>query len=397
MTFRRHVAPALQSLWEHRLRAALSMIGVMVGGLVILLLVSIATGVKADVAGQVESIGVNVLIVIPGRIEEGTFSPNMAGMSYLREEDASRLARVPGVKSTAPWTFVGGGIRRKQKSAPAILVATTPDWFRMHPLELQEGSEFRKPENVCVIGSLAKEGLFGTGKAVGENVQINGKPYRVIGVTKEKKGSSSLFSMGSFQNLVYIPYSYLKKQEPAMQTDRIMIQIDPEAEPKQLIKSLEATLGERLDRQQYQVLTQEDLLGLVFKLMGILTWLLTGLTSIALFVGGLGIMTVMLMSVNERVTEIGIRKAVGATRSDIFLQFLAEAVILAMIAGLLALGSSLGINLALREFTPIKPIMTWQIVTLAMGVCLGLGSTFGVLPAATAAKKDPVQCLRNSG
>ena len=394
MSFTRHLSPALHSLWQHRLRALLSMLGVMVGAMAILLLVSIATGVKADVTGQVESIGVNVLIVIPGRIEEGTFSPNMAGMSYLREEDAQRLAEVPGVRTTTPWTFVGGGIRSGKKTAPAILVATTPKWFDMHPLELAEGSAFRTAENVCVIGSIAKEALFGPTPAVGKKVQINGLEYKVVGVTRDKKDSNSLFSMGSFQNLVYIPYHYLKAKEPAMQTDRIMIQIDPAAEPKELIRRLDATLGDRLDRQQYQVLTQEDLLGLVFKLMGILTWLLTGLTSIALFVGGVGIMTVMLMSVNERTAEIGIRKAVGAKRSDIFLQFLAEAIVLAVLGGLLALVLSVCVNWALAEFTPVKPMMTLPIVALGFGVCVLVGGLFGVLPALSAARKDPVECLR---
>ncbi len=377
----------------------------MVGATAILLLVSIATGVRADVTSQVEEIGVNVLIVIPGRIEEGTFSPNLGGASYLKEEDAVRLREVPGVVRTAPWTFVGGGIRRGEKTAPAILVATTPEWFEMHPVELEEGQTFREPlappgergrgeGPACVIGSIAKEALFGKAPALGQKVKINSRDYTVIGVTRDKKQSSSLFSMGSFQNLVYIPYHALKRVEPATQTDRIMIQTDPAVEPKALIYRLDATLGQRLDRQQFQVLTQEDLLGLVFKLMGILTWLLTGLTSIALFVGGVGIMTVMLMSANERAGEIGVRKTVGARRSDIFWQFLIEAVILALVGGLLALGLSFAVDSALYAFTPVKPQMTWPIVGLAMGVCLLVGAVFGVVPAISAARRDPVESLR---
>lgn len=397
MPFTRHVVPALQSLWQFRTRALLSMLGILVGSSAILLLVSIATGVKADVSGQVEEIGVNILIVIPGRIDDGTFAPNMGGASYLKEDDAQKLRQVPGVRSTASWTFVGGGIRANKQTAASMLVATTPEWFGMHPLTMAEGSTFGQNDDkakVAVLGSLAKKTLFGDAPATGKQVEINGHSYKVVGVTKETKQSSSLFSMGSFQNLVYIPYHTLKAQEPTSQTDRIMIQIDPAAEPKQLVKSLEATLGERLDHQQYQVLTQEDLLGLVFKLMGILTWLLTGLTSIALFVGGVGIMTVMLMSVNERASEIGIRKAVGARRRDLFFQFLTEAIVLALFGGLGGLAVSALADYLLYVFTPVKPMLTLAIIGLGMGVCVFVGGIFGVLPARSAAKKDPVSCLQ---
>lgn len=399
MSLGRQILPALHSLWSFRLRAVLSMLGIMVGATSILLLVSIATGVKADVTGQVEDIGVNVLIVIPGRIDAGTFSPNMGGASYLRPEDATSLTHVTGVRRTAAWTFVGGGIRAGDKTAPSMLVASTPSWFQMHEMHLAEGRTFgpaEENERVAVIGSVSKHALFGDRPAMGKSVRINGHDYRVVGVTQDKKQSDSLFSMGGFQNLVYIPYQAFRNLEPNAQTDRIMVQIDPASEPRQLVRSLEAKLGERLDRQQYQVLTQEDLLGLVFKLMGILTWLLTGLTSIALFVGGIGIMTIMLMAANERSAEIGIRKAFGATRADIFAQFLCEAIVLCALGGLVGLCVSLLADYGLYLWTPVKPMMTFPIVALAMSVCLVVGGVFGVLPAITASRKDPVQCLREA-
>ncbi len=369
----------------------------MVGSIAIVVLISIAKGVQADIRGQVEDIGVNILIVIPGRIDPSGFSPSLIGQSFLQEDDAKRLAREPGVIRTATWAFVGGGIRTGSKTAAAVMVATTPSWFSMHATRLDAGRIFDERDDsadVCVLGSVAKKQLFGDADPLGKTVLINARPYGVVGVTGDEKSEQSLFSLASLQNMVYIPYHALTKAEPTTQTQRILLQIRPDVEPRALIKRLEAILGERLDRQQFQVITQEDLLGLVFKLMSILTWLLTGLTSIALFVGGVGIMTVMLMSVNERSKEIGIRKAVGARASDIFVQFLGEAVCVALIGGALGLGISYLACAALNRWTPVKPLITFPTVALAFAVCLAIGGLFGLIPAMNAARRDPVAALR---
>ncbi len=389
---------AWRSLSEHWQRAVLSGAGIMIGCVAIILLISIALGVREDVTSQVQDIGINILVVIPGRIEDGTFNPNLGGGSALEEIDSDRLSKVSGVVQTAPWSFIGGGIRLGAKTASSILVATTPAWFEMHPLKFSEGNGLGSSDelkDVCVLGSVAKKALFPASSAVGHSVTINGRPYRVVGVTEDHKSEQSLFSMGSMQNVVYIPYHRLKQVEPTMQTDRIMVLTRPDAEPKRLIRRLEGVLGQRHDRQQFQVLTQEDLLGLVFKITGILTWLLTGLTSIALVVAGVGIMAVMLMSVNERSKEIGVRKTVGARKSDVFWQFLIEAIILCVAAATVGLLFSTAVCAALKAYTPIRPHITTGTVALSFGVSTGLGAFFGLLPALHAAGKDPVQALRN--
>lgn len=394
-----NLAAALMSLREQRSRAALSSLGIMVGSLAILLLVSIAKGVQADMTREVEGIGVNLLIVLPGRVDEGTMmAPGLLGISYLEEQDIARIVRVPGVRRAIPVSFVGSGlVADGERSPTTLVVATKPDWFSIRNSKFAGGGPFTKAESsqrVCVLGSVAAKKLFPSGEPVGRVVQYNEKNYRVVGVTADVSSEGSVFSQGSFENMAFFPYELIKAEQARAQIDRIFIQTEPDREPKGLVASVERVLDERLDRETFSVLTQQDLLKLVFKVMSILTSLLTGLTSIALFVGGVGILTVMLMAVQERSKEIGIRKTVGARRSDIFAQFLFEAVLLSITGGLAGLILSTAVNAAIARFTVIKPLMTFEIVALAMGVCFLVGVTFGLIPAIRAAKRDPVQSMR---
>lgn len=388
---------AFQSIRQQGNRTWLAALGVMVGTVAILLLISIAKGVQADVSGEVRDLGVNLLIVLPGRIEGEGFNPNLAGQSYLREPDVDAVEQVHGVLRATPLTFAGGGASYQERRAYPVNIAVRSTWFSMHKTDLQEGRVFQEADDrrpVCILGGLAKQALFPSESALGKEVKINGRTYQVIGVTQKKKSGSSLFAMFSFENVVYVPYEYVKQGQTNMQIDRIMIQTAPDVEPKGLKDRIDAVLGKRLDHQQYSVLTQDDLLGLVFKLMNILTWLVTGLTSIAVFVGGIGIMTSMLMSVNERTKEIGIRKTVGATRRQIFRQFLLEAVMVTLMGGFVGLVLSWMVALVLTKYTPIKPLFSGDVFAIAFGVGIGLGSFFGVVPALAAARKDPITALR---
>ena len=388
---------AVRAVIEQARRSSLSALGVAVATFAIVTLTAISLGVRKDFAGQIDDLGVGVLVVIPGRLEDG-MNFNLGGASYLQPQDGDALARLPGVIRTAKLTFVGGAATYAGKQAPGFLIATTPEWFGMRAWELSEGRIMTmedREQPVAVIGGVAKETMFGTKPALGAKIDVNGTKYKVIGVTRDKKQENSMLSVGSFQNVIYLPYDHLRKLEPTSQTDRIMVQIASGTEPKAVVAGMEATLAKRLDRSQFSVLTQEDLLKLVYRFMGILTWLVGGLTSIALFIGGMGIMTVMLMSVGERVGEIGIRKAVGATRRDVFFQFLCESVVLSLLGAMVGLAVGGLSCLALDRFTPIHPTITPGLVGMTVLVCLVVGVLFGIWPARRAGRMSPTDAMRS--
>ena len=388
---------ALRSVGENARRSGLSALGVAVATFAIVTLTAISLGVRRDFASQIDELGVGVLVVLPGRVDSG-LGFNLGGASYLKPQDADALARVPGVVRTAKLSFVGGAATRGGKTASSFLIATTPEWFDMRRTDLAEGrvlSGADRVARVALIGSLARDALFGpNAKAVGGKITINGKPYTVVGVSEDKKSENSLLSVGGFQNIVYIPYDGLRAAEPQTQTDRIMVQIASGTDPKLALKRMEAVLAKRLDKNQFSVLTQEDLQNLVFRFMGILTWLVAGLTSIALFIGGMGIMTVMLLSVGERTGEIGVRKAVGARRADVFLQFLFESVLLSIAGAAIGLAVSALACAGLDRLTPIHPTITGGVVGGTVLVCLLVGALFGILPARRAARLCPTEAMR---
>jgi putative ABC transport system permease protein len=392
------ILEALANLRENIKRTLLTASGVMAATIGVVLLASVAIGVRKDFTEQVQELGVNTLIVIPGKFGESMPNFNLGGASYLTYKDAKRIEGVPGVTRTACWTFVGGGATYKGNQAASFLAASSPEWFEIKKFTLQEGRLLTKADDfrdVSVIGSIAKEGLFGKDSALGKKINVNGRDYEVVGVTEDKKQENSIMSMGSFQNLIYIPYAGLHKREPKSQTDRILIQIDSRIEPVSILKTLKSTFQQTLDENQFDILTEQDLLKVIYKFTDILQWLLIGLTTIALFIGGIGIMNVMLLSVGERTTEIGIRKATGANSGSIFRQFIAESIGISVIGSVAGLLFSAGACWLIDRFTPIHPIITWQTIGGTLMASMMTGMLFGILPSMRAAKKDPVRAIQN--
>jgi putative ABC transport system permease protein len=397
--FRENLMSGLRALRENGVRSALTVLGITIGVGSVVLLLAIGIGVKQDVTRQVDSLGANVMFVVPGKLDKsGQPNPmSTLGISTLTESDVAALGRVPGITLSLPVSFVFGTVDRGKTSTSALVFGAPPAISQWRPTPMLEGRFFTEAERaarLCVLSYDQKEELFGSGPAVGQTVTVRDVPFKVIGVTRKEE--DSLFGQFSFANIAYVPYQAVREAYPGGgQINRIFLKIDYRSRPAALKEAVERTLRtSHGGKEDFGVLTPLQLQSAVNKLFNIVSSLVIGIGAVSLVVAGIGIMNIMLVTVTERTREIGVRKTVGARRADIFAQFLVEAVLMCLLGGVAGTALAWAICIAVARYTPLKATVTPGVVALAFGVCLLVGLVFGVAPAMRAARQDPIQALR---
>jgi putative ABC transport system permease protein len=390
---------ALHSLSSSWLRTALTTLGILIGVGSVGLLISIALGVQKQITEEVQDLGVNLVFVVPGKLDQNMQANPLAmlGVSTLNDRDLRALSSLDSVAGVAPFLFVGGTAEYHQQLKSAFVLGTTAAWFAMRPRPMAEGRLFKADEEneyVCVLAQGPREAIFGSGPAVGETIAIQGVSFRVIGVLQGEP-RDTLFGDGSFENMIFLPAGAVRSKIPA-QINRIVLQTNPKIAPEQAIDEISATLQKSHEgRDDFGVLTQKQLLRTIYRLIAMATSLLTGISAISLVVAGIGIMNIMLVTVSERTHEIGIRKAVGARRRDIFLHFLMEALIISMLGGIAGVATAAGLCVLVQKYSPLHPLVTVGVIAMAFGVCVTVGIVFGTVPALRAARMDPIAALRH--
>lgn len=389
---------ALDAIHQNFVRSILTILGIVIGVGSVTLLVGIGQGVKEDITRQIDSLGVNVAFILPGKLDShGEPGPmNSLGISTLTMNDVKTLRKLPCVRLCAPVSFVYGMVGYDYATYSAFVIATNSDLFKIMKKPVSAGGYFaRKDEDqpVCILANEPKRNIFGSSSAIGQSVQIKNISFKIIGTLSKEE--PSLFGEGGFANMVYIPLNESMKVFKGIQVNRIIIETDPRIDPTVSLDQVKkALLVNHKNQDDFTVWTQKQLMTAIFKVFNIVTALLAGISLISLIVAGIGIMNIMLVTVTERTKEIGIRKTVGAKNSDIFIQFLTEASVLSLFGGAVGVGLAEIVCRIISMRSVLHPVITPGIVAMAFGVCFLTGIVFGVGPAIRASRQEPIQALR---
>jgi len=391
---------AVSRLAAARLRAVLTMLGVIIGVGSIVALVSVAQGATSGITDRIQNLGTNLLTVQPGSSTSGFVRQGAGSATTLTLGDSEAIASLTDVAAVAPQVSAQAVVVAGDKNTTTSIVGTTTDYLAVRTYEIWQGSFLTDVANqeslrVAVLGSTTADDLALDENSIGSEIMVGGIPFRVVGIL-QSKGSSGI---GSQDDQVLVPIATAQRYFISGTKVRSIAVSVASADQIALTKArLTALLQERHGtngtNDDFNISDQAQLLDTFSSVTGLLTLLLAGIASISLVVGGIGIMNIMLVSVRERTREIGIRKAIGARGSDILLQFLVEALVLSLLGGLI------GIVLGVAASAVIAAIAGWGFsfspitVVVAVGFSLVVGVVFGVWPARQAAGLDPITALR---
>jgi putative ABC transport system permease protein len=408
---------AYSGLMSNRLRSGLTMLGILIGVGAVIVLVAVGNGTQAQVQSQIQSLGSNLIYVYPASARSGGISQGFGTGQTLTQQDVDALndrSQAPDVADAIPTTGANGIMTYQNQNWFAPTTGTTQDFAQVRDYQVAAGSMFTAADvtnsaRVVVIGQTVVQNLFNgdSNSAIGQEIKIQRISFRVVGVF-DTKGSSGL---GNQDNIAVAPitaaWNYLSGSR-GKNINAIIL----EATSQDTIQAAENQATQvLLNRHQisdpsqadFQLQSQQDIQNTAGQITGTLTVLLGAIAAISLVVGGIGIMNIMLVTVTERTREIGIRKAIGARRRDILLQFLIESMFLAGLGGALGIlvgvglsawADAAGASLQLGTSQLPPPIVSVPSVVLAFGVSIGIGLFFGIYPANRAAALNPIEALR---
>lgn len=399
---------AIQALLSNKLRAILTILGVLIGVASVMGMVSIIQGLNNSMAGQIQSLGSNIIYITKNELVSfGNRSEEERNRPGITLEDAIAIKELcPSVGAVSPenhyWNLEGNQVKYRNNEArrPAF-VGVLPDYEVVNNSFVSEGRFFTESDvhfkaYVCVIGYDVRDALFSESEdPISKEITVNGDKFTVVGVMEKKRA----FLGESQNNFVVIPYGTFKKIHP--EEIELSLAVRPQTPDltERAIDEIEDVMRRRRgvasDKpNNFAISTQEDLMSIYKKITGAIYGVMILISSIGLFVGGVGVMNIMLVTVTERTREIGIRKAIGAKRRSILLQFLIEAMTLTGVGGVLGIILGIFLGLIVRVSTPLPASISLFWIVLSFSFAVGVGLVFGIYPAYRAARLDPIVALR---
>ncbi|BAP17903.1 ABC transporter permease [cyanobacterium endosymbiont of Epithemia turgida] len=392
-------------LAANKLQTSLTMLGIIMGNASVIATIGLGQGSQKLANEQLKSLGPNILFVMPGNQKSRQTTFNVP--KTLVWEDAQAIAsQVSTIKAVAPEINQRQLISYRNRNTNVTLVGTNSEYSSVRDFPVAIGRfinqiDLKRNQRVAVIGSEIAENLSLLRYPIGEKIRINNISFEIIGVMEPK---GSFFGINQDESII-IPLTTMANQ--------IVGQISPhgvalsvihiEAKSTDTVRAAKFQI-ENLLRLRHQITTEDDfgvrtskqMMSIVKTITSGLTIMLVGIASISLIVGGIGVMNIMLVSVTERTPEIGLRKALGATQGDILIQFLIEAVIIAISGGVIGIMLGVSILVLVGLMFPLSPVIASETIFLSLGISGGIGLGFGVIPAQRAAKLDPIVALRSS-
>lgn len=384
---------------RNKVRTFLTSLGILIGVFSVVILIALGLGLKNYISSTFESLGTNLVIVYPGKIlsESGGFSSGGGGFSgkLFGERDVTNLKKVKSAVSVVPIDEKPATVKSGIETKETNVYLTTDEVFSARNYELETGEFFTSADNqkgarVAVLGPKIADDLFDSYEsAIGEFITVQSTKYKVIGVLKPKGGG---FGGPDFDSVVYLPYKSAVSINPDKNFIGIYLKAGSEEDIEAVKKEAKEILLRRYKEDDFSLIEQTEILNAVNQIFSVLNTVLVAIGSISLLVGGVGIMNIMYASVTERTKEIGIRRAIGATKRDILIQFMTESIVLSLFGGIMGLALSGLVVLIVRSFFPAS--LNLFSVLVAIGISSAIGIFFGVFPAKKAANLSPIEAIR---
>jgi len=389
---------ALSAVLSHRLRSALSMLGIGIGIASVILLTSIGEGTRRYLLNMFTQFGTNLMGVNPGKSETTGIPGAFGGTTHkLTIDDALALTRISGIEQSMPVAFGSARVEGNGRGRSVFIYGVTPDAPKVWKYQVRLGSFWPKGDanrgsQLVVLGPKLKREIFGETNALGQFVRIAGTRFRVIGVMSSK----GQFLGFDIDDAAYVPVASAMKLFNLPELNEIDIVYTHAGLAPQVEREVRRVLTERHGGEEdFTVTTQAAMLAVFDNVMNVITMSVGAIAGISLLVGAIGILTMMWIAVGERTGEIGLARAIGATRRQVHVLFLVEAAALATTGGILGVLAGLGIAALLRLAVPGLPVHTPLLfVGMAVAVSVGTGLLSGLLPARRAAALDPIEALR---
>lgn len=403
MSILESMAVALEGLVANKMRAALTMLGVVIGVAAVITMLALASGARNQAMENIQQMGTNVLTVFTGRSQRGRVAGSMGSNEFLTMKDVEAISKeCPSVQAAAPEVQTNAQVKYANQNTNTTILGTTPEYLGIRNYQIQEGQMFtagdvRSSRKVAVIGPTTATTLFGKLSPIGQDVRIGSIRFRIIGLMKTK-GSAGSFADPD-DRLVVPVTTAMRRLIGTNYIRTINVQSISQQAMDQTSREVDALIRERHkiepdDTDSFMVRNQADIMEMAESMGKMFSLLLGGIASVSLLVGGIGIMNIMLVSVTERTREIGIRKALGARGRDIQLQFLVEALVLSLCGG--TIGVLVGImgSAIVGKLTSMNAVVSLSSILLSFGFSAFVGIFFGYYPARQASRLNPIEALR---